>query len=469
MKKIRIADTTLKENMRQGDAYSFREKLEIAKLLDKVQVSVIELPVMGSGQADPLLVKSIAASVQNSCVAISAEHSVEGVERAWEAVKNAKNPRIQICVPMSPVQMEYVCHKKPPVMLEMIGTLCAKAKELCSQVEFIADDATRSEKDFLMQALEQAVKNGATMVTVCDAAGNMMPDEFQAFVEEIMKAPFIGGVEIGVACADSLFVAASSAVAAVRAGAAEVKSSVYGETVPAISSVSQIIRARGDEFGVSCDISFTQLQRTLKQIRVMTDARRKTSPFENGAGQPEVEALKIALTVNDSMTAVSNAVKSLGYDLSEDDMAKVYDAFLRIAEKKDVNVKELEAIVASAALQVPPTYSLESYVINTGNVISSTAHIQLSKEEKVYQGICVGDGPIDASFLAIEQIVGHHYELDDFQIQSVTEGREAMGSAFIKLRSNGKVYSGKGISTDILGASIRAYINALNKIVYEEN
>ena len=141
---------------------------------------------------------------------------------------------------------------------------------------------------------------------------------------------------------------------------------------------------------------------------------------------------------------------------------------MRVAEKKTVGSKELEAIVASTALQIPSTYQLVSYVINNGNIISSSAQITLDKAGALMQGVCIGDGPIDAAFLAIDQIIGRHYELDDFQIQSVTEGKEAMGSALVKLRANGKLYSGNGISTDIIGASIRAYLNAVNKIVYEE-
>ena len=154
--------------------------------------------------------------------------------------------------------------------------------------------------------------------------------------------------------------------------------------------------------------------------------------------------------------------------MSEEDSAKVYEEFLRVASKKTVGSKELDAIVASAALQVPSTYKLESYVINNGNIITASAHITLQKNGKIMEGIEIGDGPIDASFIAIDKIIGHHYELDDFQIQAVTQGKEAMGSALVKLRNDGKLYSGNGISTDIIGASIRAYLNAINKILYEE-
>ena len=177
----------------------------------------------------------------------------------------------------------------------------------------------------------------------------------------------------------------------------------------------------------------------------------------------------ISLTVHDDQAAIAKAVETLGYDLSEEDMTKVYQAFCRIAAKKEqVSSKELDAIIASAALQVPPTYKLDSFVITSGNTISSTAHIKLMKNDIPMEGVSIGDGPIDAAFVAIERITGCHYELDDFQLQAVTEGREAMGQTVVKLRSGGKVYSGKGISTDIVAAGIHAYLSALNKIVYEE-
>ncbi|MEE1356381.1 MAG: alpha-isopropylmalate synthase regulatory domain-containing protein, partial [Clostridia bacterium] len=193
-----------------------------------------------------------------------------------------------------------------------------------------------------------------------------------------------------------------------------------------------------------------------------SSSKKAAGVYENTSGD------SIMLDSKDSIESVCAAVNMLGYDLSEEDSTKVYEEFCRVAQKKKIGAKELDAIVASVALQVPPTYKLVSYVINSGNIMPASAQIKLSRTGEELQGITVGDGPIDAAFRTIEQIIGHHYELDDFQIQSVTEGKEAMGSAVVKLRSNGKLYSGKGISTDIIAASIRAYISALNKIVFEE-
>ena len=224
-----------------------------------------------------------------------------------------------------------------------------------------------------------------------------------------------------------------------------------------------MIKNCGNDYGFTSNIKTTELHRIVKQIRWVTGAAQNSNTAIKTA-----EDTGVHLDKNDDIDAVATAAAKLGYDLSEDDKAKVYEEFLRVAAKKNVGYKELEAIIASVALQVPATYSLVNYVINTGNIIPASAQITIKKADEQIQGICIGDGPIDAAFLAIEQIIGHHYELDDFQITSVTEGKEAMGSAIVKLRNNGKLYSGNGISTNIISASIRAYINAVNKIVYEE-
>ncbi len=169
------------------------------------------------------------------------------------------------------------------------------------------------------------------------------------------------------------------------------------------------------------------------------------------------------------MDAFSEMINGMGYAVSRDDLVKAYGEYRKLGEKKDLTNADIDAIVASSVLQVNPTYTVKQYVVNSGNVITATAHLTLTKGERDIEGFCIGDGPIDAAFKSIEQIVGHHYELDDFQIQAISKGRDSVGSALIKLRHGGKLYSGRGISTDIVGASIYAYINALNKIIYDED
>ena len=467
MNNIRISDVTMKQAA-ESFSLSFKEKIELAKLLDRLGVSVIEVEGVHNSRVDALRIKSIATAVKDSIVAVPVELSGESVQKTWSALSQARHPRLQVCASVSSVQMEYLYHKKPDAMLNAIRDTAKACCAVCDDVEFVADDATRSDMAFLAKAINVAVESGVKTVTVCDAAGVMLPEEFAGFVSALYDAvPALRDVVLGVSCVDTLSMADACVIAAVSRGAGEVKAAAYPISTASLANVAKIISAKGASFQASCSVQVTQLSRIIDQIvRMCQTGRSKNSPF--GSDMQDAEN-GIFLTAHDDAAAVAKVAERLGYDLSEEDIAKVYEAFRTIAAKKEqVSAKELDAIVASAAMQVPPTYVLDTYVITSGNTISATAHMKLQKNGMMLEGVCVGDGPIDASFRAIEQITGCHYELDDFQIQAVTEGREAMGQTVVKLRSNGKLYSGKGISTDIVGASIYAYVSALNKIVYEE-
>ncbi|MBR3597796.1 MAG: hypothetical protein IKL47_12580 [Clostridia bacterium] len=468
MRNIRISDVTMKQTGKgAGFSLSFREKIELAKLLDRLEVSVIELHPIENLKIDSLLIKSIAAAVKNAVIAVPVSLDKDGAEKVWNALKEAKKPRLQVCVPTSPVQMEYLSHKKPEAMLEAIKNAVEKCKNLCGDVEFVAGDATRSDEAFLASAVETAIEAGASTITFCDTAGVMLPEEFAEFMEKIYSSvPKLKEVCVGVSCSDNLSMADSCAVSAVRSGACEVKATAVATDNVRLGKIAKILSAKGEAFDSCAKVRMAEINRVLAQIdRLCHTEKSKNSPFDDSVR----EEGEWVLTEHDDISAVLKATEKLGYELSEEDGAKVFEAFKQIAVlKKKVGSKELDAIVASSALQVPPTYKLESYVINASNVLASSAHLRIMKGEHALEGICIGDGPIDAAFLAIEQIIGIHYELDDFQIQSVTEGREAMGQTVVKLLSGGKLYSGRGTSTDIVGASILAYLNALNKIVYEE-
>lgn len=467
MKQICISDITMRQAT-SAFSLSFKEKIELAKLLDRLGVSVIELEGVSNARVDALRIKSIATSVNDSIVAVPVSLDGENILQVFSALSQAKHPRLQVCAAVSPVQMEYIHHKKQDAMLTAISDAIAECRKHCKDVEFIADDATRSEPEFLSKALELAISQGATTVTLNDTAGTMLPDEFAAFIRQTYQnVPSLKSITLGVSCSNELAMADASLVAAICEGACEVKTAAYPVNTASLSNISRILSSRGDQLEANCAVNVTQLSRVMKQILWMCQTERsKTSPFDNGVQEEDATA---HLTVRDDMDTVLKAVERMGYDLSEEDGIKVFDAFQSITKKKEkVSTRELDAIVASAAMQVPATYVLDTYVITSGNTVSSTAHLKLTKAGAYLEGVSIGDGPIDAAFLAIESITGHHYELDDFQIQSVTEGREAMGQTIVKLRSNGKVYSGRGISTDIVGASIYAYISALNKIVYEE-
>ena len=464
MKQIRTSDATMKQ-ISEGFHLSFKEKIELSKLLDRLGVDVIELEGIENPRIDSLRIKSIAAAVSESAVAVPVKLNNESIDAAWAAVKLAKHPRLQVVASTSAVQIEYLFHKKPDAMIDAIKASVAKCAALCPDVEFIAGDATRSEQAFLTLAIKTAIEAGAKTVTLCDTAGTMLPTEFSEFVKAQLEAvPELSDVTLGVCTSNGIAMADACAIAAVAVGATQITASAYPIDLASLANVARIIATKSDALGATSAIRTTQLSRITEQISWVCQSGKKSPVAKSKENETDV-----FLTSRDGEETVTSAVKRLGYDLSEDDLAKVYSAFCQIASKKEkVGLKELDAIVASSAMQVPETYKLDTYVITSGNTISATAHIKLTKNGEPAEGVYIGDGSIDAAFQAIEKITGCHYELDDFQLQAVTEGREAMGQTVVKLRSGAKVYSGRGISTDIVGAGIRAYLSALNKIIYEE-
>lgn len=466
MKQIVISDATMKltsEDMR----LSFKEKIEFAKLLDKLGVNIIELEGIKNPRIDALQIKSIVSAVKDSRIAVPVElNNTENLERTWAALKDAKNPRLQVCAATSPVQIEYISHKKPEAMLDAIKATVSACRKLCADVEFVAEDATRSEASFLSEAINAAIDAGATVVTLCDTAGAMLPSEFAKFVrDQYESAPALNNVTLGICCSNDIAMADACAVIAVAEGAKQIRVVSHTLSEASLPNVVRIITSKSDMLDATIGVRATQMSRIMSQI----DNLYHTGKSNAFVSEDTSDSDEIFLTAHDTDAAIVSATERLGYDLSAEDAQKVYEAFKQIAEKKErVSLKELDAIVASSAMQVPPTYKLDTYVVTSGNSISATAHIKLIKNNDTVEGVYIGDGPIDAAFQTIETITGCHYELDDFQLQAVTEGREAMGRTLVKLRANGKVYSGSGISTDIVGAGIKAYLSALNKIVYEE-
>jgi len=471
MREIRISDVSMKFFSSSKEvSLTFKKKLELAKLLDKLSVSVIETEGIEQEKVDSLRIKSMATAVKNSVLAVPLTTiSKECADITWAALKEAKHPRLQVVAAVSPAQMEYIHHMKADKMSAKVTEAIAYCKSLTDDVEFVADDATRSDIEFLYRIVKEAIEAGATTVTVCDAAGTMLPNEFVEFVDNLYEnVPELKDVTLGIGCSNDSSMADACAVAAIVRGAGEVKASAYPVSCTSLPNIARIISNKEDLCQATCSVRTTEIKRVCSQIQwLCAGAGSTASAFETGIG---ADTSDIILNENDDMDAVAKVITKLGYDLSEEDVISVYKAFSRIASKKgSVSGNELDAIIASSALQVPPTYTIESYLITMGDTIGTTALIKLRKDDEVSESVSIGDGPVDAAFLAIESITGRHYELDDFQIKAVTEGAEAVGETIVKLRSEGKLYSGRGISVDIIGSSIRAYVNALNKIVYEEH
>ena len=461
MKKINMTDITLKKLAEERSvALLFREKTAIAACADALNVDAVELAAVKNLREDTIIYKTIAQNVQNSVLAIPVGFSKEEVADAWECVKEAKHPRLQIELPVSTVQMEYMHHIKADKMLVKIAELVKEAKAFCDDVEFSAQDATRADRDFLLAAVKEAEANGATLVTVCDDAGAFLPEEIGAMVEAVKEAV---SVPVYVQVSDRIHMGVASAVLAAQKGADGFKCAMAGKDVLLSGAFSDAVATCSAQLGVQTSVNNTKIHASIEEL--LSSIHHEDYESDTTISEKK----KILLDSDSTLAQVAQAAQLLGYDLSDSDCGNVFKALMTICEKKGaVGAKELEALIASSAMQAPSTYHLESYTTSCGNLTSSMSQVTLTCNGETICGVSTGDGPIDSAFRAIEQCIGFHYELDDFQVQAVTEGKEALGSALVKLRNNGKLYSGNGISTDIVAASIRAYLNALNKIVFEE-
>lgn len=458
MKKIKVSDITFKVIQECDLSLTFREKLFVAEKLDASGVDAIELPALINSKENEVIYRTISSTVKNATVKIPVGATEDSLKAAYECVKGANKFCLQVVMPVSTVQMEYFYHYKAPVMQAKIGELVKAAKELCDCVEFVALDAFRAEDGFVAACAKTAVDAGACCVTVCDDAGDAFYDDYAIMVKNVKEA--CGDAKVFVKPSDALSMAVAAAIVSIKAGADGIKTSEVGKYL-SISTFADIIRAKKYELEAECAVDVTNAKSIAQAINGVASEETTAIETKNVSG-----AIDASATVHE----IADAIKQLGYELSDSDIGKVYEEFKKLVAKKEaIDVKELEAVVASTAMQVPSTYHLINFVVNSSNVVSATANVTLEKDGEKFTGVSTGDGPIDAAFHAIEQIIGHHYELDDFQVHAVTKGRGAVGSSIIRLRADGKLYPGNGVSTDIIGACIRAYVNALNKIVYEEN
>ncbi len=462
MRKISVADITLKKLSEERNvALLFREKTAIATCADSIGVDTVELPTVKKLREDTIIYKTIAQKTINSFVAIPVGFDEEGIKTAWECIKNAKKPRLQIELPVSTVQMEYTYHIKSDKMLQKIALLVKSAKSVCKDVEFSALDATRADVDFLIAAVREAEANGANIITICDDAGVSLPEKIAELVSMIKSQV---SIPVYVKASDSHNMGVASAFAAIRSGADGLKCAMVGKDTVSTGVIADAMNLFATQLDANVNLNNT---------KVHTNIDDMLSQINHEEHEPEEsisEKKKILLDEDTSIAQIAQAAQILGYELTDADCGNVQKALVQICEKKGtVGAKEFEALIASSAMQAPSTYHLESYTTNSSNLSNSMSQVTLKRDGEIICGVSIGDGPIDSAFRAIEQCIGYHYELDDFQVQAVTEGKEALGAALVKLRNNGKLYSGNGISTDIVAASIRAYINALNKIVAEES
>lgn len=500
--RIKIFDTTLRDGEQSpGCSMNLAEKVELARQLERMNVDIIEAGFAISSPGDFKSVKTVAETVKNSVVASLARAVPEDVDRAWEAVSGAKYPRIHTFLATSPIHMEYKLRMTPQEVLEASEAMVRRAKGYTDDVEYSAEDATRSDPIFLAKVFDAVIKAGATTINIPDTVGYAVPDEFYEFIMKIRHhCPAMDNVAISVHCHDDLGLGVANTLAGIRAGATQVECTIngIGERAgnAAMEEIVMALATRKDEFGIETGIVTTELVRASKLLSRITGVNVQPNKaivgenaFAHEAGihqhgmlqnketyeimTPESVGFKknqMVLGKHSGKHAFRSKVEELGYEINDGELQIAFDQFKDIADKKKVVYdQDIEAIIAKRLDEVPVAYKLENFVINSGNSITSTAVINLSREGKTYEKVARGEGPVDASFKAINKIVGRNMNLEDYKLRSITEGEDALGDAFVKLEVDGQKFSGRGLSTDVIEASISAYINAVNKMIYEQS
>ena len=500
---IKIFDTTLRDGEQSpGCSMNLKEKLEIAKQLEKMRVDIIEAGFAASSQGDFAAVKAIADTIKESVVASLARTVESDIDRAWEAIKGARAPRIHTFIATSPIHMQYKLNMSPEAVLERAIAMVKHAKKYCADIEFSAEDATRSDPMFLAKIFKAVIGAGATTINIPDTVGYTTPIEYYDFITKIREnCPELGKIDISVHCHDDLGLSVANSLAGVSAGASQVECTIngIGERAgnSAMEEVVMAFHTRKDILNCDTRIITKEIMRASQMLSSITGVKVQPNKaivgenafaHESGIHQhgmlknsetyeimtPESVGLNtnsMVLGKHSGKHAFKSKIAELGYNVTEEEMEFAFIKFKAIADKKKtVYDKDIEAILAKESVQVPKAYTTERFVITSGNTITSTATIMLVKDDKRIERVARGDGPIDAAFKAIEKIVGKELQLEDYQIESVTEGQDALGDALVKIKApDGIIYSGRGLSTDIIEASIYAYVNAVNKMIYMEN
>ncbi|KKM11713.1 2-isopropylmalate synthase [Clostridiales bacterium PH28_bin88] len=499
-KRVYIFDTTLRDGEQSpGVALNIQEKLEIAHQLARLGVDIIEAGFPIASLGDFEAVKAIAKEVKGPTIAALARISPQDIDRAWEAVKYAEKPRIHTFIATSEIHMKYKLQMTREQVLAAVLEGVRHAKRYTDDVEFSPEDGSRSDLDFICQVVEAAISAGATTINIPDTVGYATPEEFGRFIAAIReRVPNIDRAILSVHCHNDLGMAVANSLAAVQNGAQQVECAVngIGERAgnTALEEVVMALYTRRDFYGYETGINTEEIYRTSRLVGNLTGmpiqhnkavVGKNAFAHESGIHQDGVlkerttyeimNPAMIGLVVNNIVLgkhsgrhAFKQRLEELGFTLKEDELNKAFARFKDLADrKKDITDRDLEAIVDAEVRAIPEKYQLEYLHVSSGNRVVPTATLGVRHDGLLSEEAAVGDGPVDAVFKAVDKITGLKVCLKHYALNAVTGGKDAIGEVTAKVEYEGKVYVGRGISTDIIEASAKAYINAVNKIIYE--
>ncbi|MEW6100694.1 MAG: 2-isopropylmalate synthase [Candidatus Omnitrophota bacterium] len=496
--KIIIFDTTLRDGEQApGASLNPAEKLEIAHCLADLGVDVIEagFPIASSGELES--VKRIAKSVKGAAICGLARAIKADIDAAYEAVKEARHARIHVFLATSKIHMQYKLKKAEDEILRLAVEFTKYAKRFCGDVEFSPEDASRSERAFLFKVVEAVISAGATTVNIPDTVGYAEPEEYGSLIKAIKEnVPNIHKAVISVHCHNDLGLAVANSLEAVKNGARQVECTVNGIGERAgnasMEEIVMAIKTRKDIFkGLETQIKTESIYKASRLVSKLTGfvvAPNKAivggNAFRHESGIHQDGILKerstyeiikpedvgftgtgLVLGKHSGRHALNERLKELGFHLSGEQLDKVNGRFKALADKKkNIFDDDLIAIVEDEIRLIKPIWRLESFMMTSGTNVVPVATVSLKYKNKNVSAKSSGDGPVDACFKAIDKVTGIKGELQDYRIEAVTKGKDALGEVSLKLKAKGKVVMSRGSSTDIVEASIRAYLNALNKI-----
>ena len=497
MNKIKVFDTTLRDGEQSpGCSMNLTEKIEMARQLDRLGVDIIEAGFAIASPMDFKSVKTIAETVTNCKVASLARCTKGDIDTAWDAVKGAKYPRIHVFLATSDIHMEYKLRMTREQVLASISENVAYAKSLCEDIEFSAEDASRSDPAFLAKAYSAAIAAGATVINVPDTVGYSTPQEMGQLITYLKEnVEGVDKVDISVHCHDDLGMAVANTLACIQAGATQVECTVNGIGERAgnasLEEIVMALKTRQDFYQADTNINTRQIYRSSKLLSYITGvpiAPNKSIvganafAHESGIHQHGVlanaqtyEIMKstdvgipqnsMVLGKHSGKHALREKLESMGYEVTDQRLDEIFTRFKKLADKKKtITSSDLEALVLNERRVEAVYYDLVSHVVNTGSDVPNTAIIKVKKDDETLEEVAMGSGPLDAAYKAINHIVGMDVTLNSFSLNAVTDGEDAIGEATVKLSCGGKTVTGRGLSTDIIESSIRAYINGINKL-----
>ncbi len=495
MDKIRIFDTTLRDGEQApGCSMSFSDKIKIAKQLELLKVDVIEAGFAMASEGDFKSVKAIADCIQNASVASLSRALPKDIDRAYEALKNAKNPLIHTFLATSDIHLQYKLRMTREEVLEQTKKMVEYAYSLTGNVEFSAEDASRTDKDYLCRVVETAIKAGASVVNIPDTVGYSTPQEMYNLIEYLMgNVSNMDKAILSVHCHNDLGMAVANSLMSVKAGARQIEGTIngLGERAgnAAIEEIAMALKTRADEYKLYTDIDTTKIYSTSRLVSIATGKSVQVNKaivgenaFAHEAGihqhgmmqnretyeimRPEDVGMpksRMILGKHSGKHALQDRFEELGFVLDKEAMAELFVKFKAVADRKRVvDDRDLEALVLAKGDSSIMHFKLDRFVVNSGDTITSTANIRLMIDGKKKEEVATGDGPIGASFRALEILTGIEFKLESYHINAVTEGEDAQGMVDVRLMIQGKSYHGRSVSTDIIDASIRACLNALN-------